>query len=117
MNNIENRTLFFGDNLDILKEKISDESVDLIYLDPPFNSNRAYNILHKNSGEESPSQIEAFNDTWNWNTVGVEENFKNLCENKENIKISDLMIGLEKVIGKKWNTSISFNDDNKTYRT
>ena len=100
MNNIENRTLFFGDNLDILKEKISDESVDLIYLDPPFNSNRAYNILHKNSGEESPSQIEAFNDTWNWNTVGVEENFKNLCENKENIKISDLMIGLEKVIGR-----------------
>jgi len=100
MNNVENRTLFFGDNLDILKEKIPSESVDLIYLDPPFNSNRAYNILHKNNGEDSPSQIEAFNDTWNWNTIGVQENFNRLVENKENIKISDLMIGLEKVIGK-----------------
>lgn len=60
--------LFYGDNLDILRDFIGDESVDLIYLDPPFNSNRNYNVLFKEkSGEESPSQIEAFTDTWVWN--------------------------------------------------
>lgn len=63
-----NNQLFYGDNLDILREHIADESVDLIYLDPPFNSNRSYNVLFKEkSGEESPSQIEAFQDTWVWN--------------------------------------------------
>ncbi len=60
--------LFYGDNLDILRDHIADESVDLIYLDPTFNSNRNYNVLFKEkSGEESPSQIEAFTDTWVWN--------------------------------------------------
>ena len=60
--------LFYGDNLDILRDHIADESVDLIYLDPPFNSNRNYNVLFKEkSGEESSSQIQAFTDTWEWN--------------------------------------------------
>ena len=44
---LQNRTLFFGDNLEILRDKIPDESFDLIYLDPPFNSNRDYNVLFK----------------------------------------------------------------------
>ena len=57
-------TLYYGDNLNILREYIKDESVDLIYLDPPFNSNRNYNVLFKNeSGTESESQITAFVDT------------------------------------------------------
>ncbi len=60
-------TLYYGDNLDILREYIKDESVDLIYLDPPFNSNRNYNVLFKNeSGVEAESQITAFEDTWHW---------------------------------------------------
>jgi site-specific DNA-methyltransferase (adenine-specific) len=60
-------TLFYGDNLDILRHSIKDESVDLIYLDPPFNSARNYNVLFKEkSGEASPAQIEAFTDTWAW---------------------------------------------------
>lgn len=60
-------TLFHGDNLDILRDFISDESVDLIYLDPPFNSNRDYNVLFKEkSGVASPAQMEAFTDTWTW---------------------------------------------------
>ena len=60
--------LFYGDNLALLRESIADESVDLIYLDPPFNSNATYNILFKAlSGEKSPAQIEAFDDTWHWN--------------------------------------------------
>lgn len=59
--------LFYGDNLDILRDHIADESIDLIYLDPPFNSNRNYNVLFKEkSGQESASQIEAFEDTWKW---------------------------------------------------
>ena len=52
---ITQNTLFYGDNLDILREYLDAESVDLIYLDPPFNSNRSYNVLFKNeSGEEAP---------------------------------------------------------------
>ena len=58
--------LYFGDNLDILREMDTD-SVDLIYLDPPFNSNATYNVLFREqSGEESAAQIIAFDDTWHW---------------------------------------------------
>ena len=60
-------TLYYGDNLDILRQHVPDESVDLVYLDPPFNSNASYNVLFKErSGEESPAQIRAFTDTWEW---------------------------------------------------
>ena len=59
--------LYFGDNLDILRENAADESVDLIYLDPPFNSNATYNVLFRErTGEDSAAQITAFDDTWNW---------------------------------------------------
>ena len=64
---ITDNTLFYGDNLPILREYIPDESIDLIYLDPPFNSNRTYNVLFKREGgEESEAQIAAFDDTWHW---------------------------------------------------
>jgi adenine specific DNA methylase Mod len=57
--------LYLGDNLDILRNYVSDESVDLIYLDPPFNSNATYNVLfQEKSGEKSAAQITAFEDTW-----------------------------------------------------
>jgi len=60
--------LYYGDNLAVLRERIHDESVDLIYLDPPFNSAASYNLLFKApSGEGSAAQIEAFEDTWHWN--------------------------------------------------
>lgn len=63
-------TLFYGDNLAILRDHIADESVDLIYLDPPFNSNANYNVLFRApGGEQSQSQIEAFEDTWHWNVT------------------------------------------------
>ncbi|HET9180306.1 MAG TPA: modification methylase [Terriglobia bacterium] len=59
--------LYFGDNLGILREHVAKESVDLIYLDPPFNSSATYNVLFKEkSGEESAAQITAFEDTWQW---------------------------------------------------
>ena len=58
-------TLYYGDNLNILRRYVKDETVDLVYLDPPFNSNRNYNVLFKDeSGVEADSQITAFEDTW-----------------------------------------------------
>ena len=62
--------LYYGDNLEVLREHIRAESVDLIYLDPPFNSNATYNVLFRGpSGDASQAQIEAFEDTWHWNNV------------------------------------------------
>ncbi len=59
--------LFYGDNLDVLRAHIADESVDLIYLDPPFNSSRSYNVLFRShEGDDSAAQIHAFDDTWTW---------------------------------------------------
>ena|SRR5436309_13116254 len=56
---------YFGDNLGILRKSVAEESVDLICLDPPFNSNASYNVLFKEkSGEQSAAQITAFEDTW-----------------------------------------------------
>jgi len=66
-------TLFYGDNLVILRDYIQDETIDLIYLDPPFNSSRTYNVLFKyESGEDSEAQIAAFEDTWRWNASAQE---------------------------------------------
>ena len=59
--------LYYGDNLDILGRYIKDESIDLIYLDPPFKSNQNYNVLFKErNGTKSSAQIKAFEDTWHW---------------------------------------------------
>src|SRR5579863_4133262 len=59
--------LYYGDNLDVLRESIATESVDLVYLDPPFNSQANYNLLFKGpSGKGADAQIEAFEDTWHW---------------------------------------------------
>ncbi len=69
-------TLYYGDNLQVLREHIPDESVDLVYLDPPFNSNASYNVLFREkSGEDSPAQIKAFTDTWEW-TQETERTFE-----------------------------------------
>jgi site-specific DNA-methyltransferase (adenine-specific) len=60
--------LHYGDNLTVLRDSIASDSVDLIYLDPPFNSNAGYNVLFKApDGQRSAAQIEAFDDTWHWN--------------------------------------------------
>jgi site-specific DNA-methyltransferase (adenine-specific) len=75
---ITENTLFYGDNLIILREHIPSESVDLIYLDPPFNSSRNYNVLFKDEkGVDSESQITAFEDTWHWN-LAAEQTYTEL---------------------------------------
>ena len=59
--------LYYGDNLDILRRYIKDETIDLIYLDPPFNSNATYNVLFgEQDGTQAAAQIKAFDDTWHW---------------------------------------------------
>src|ERR1039458_9029099 len=60
--------LYYGDNLEVLRQSIKAETVDLVYLDPPFNSQANYNVLFKApTGQKSEAQIEAFEDTWHWN--------------------------------------------------
>lgn len=64
---MDTNQLYYGDNLDILRTHIPDESVDLIYIDPPFNSNQAYNVIFSEAdGSSSQAQIQAFEDTWRW---------------------------------------------------
>src|SRR5208337_3893473 len=65
--------LYFGDNLDVLRRHIPTEGIDLIYLDPPFNSSATYNILFaEKNGEQSAAQITAFEDTWQWGKEAAE---------------------------------------------
>lgn len=72
--------LYYGDNLKVLRDYIKDESVDLVYLDPPFNSRADYNVLFKeHDGTQAASQIQAFEDTWEWN-VDAERAFEEIVE-------------------------------------
>ncbi|MGC1376965.1 MAG: DNA methyltransferase [Anaerolineales bacterium] len=90
-------TLFYGDNLPILREHISDESVDLVYLDPPFNSQRVYNVsLRDETGQEAQAQIEAFKDFWRW-----EETAQAFDELRETAPASvvTLMAALREIVG------------------
>ena len=66
--------LYYGDNLRIMPEYLADESVDLIYLDPPFNSKATYNVLSREkNGSDSSAQITAFDDTWHWDAATAAE--------------------------------------------
>ncbi len=90
-------TLYFGDNLHILREHIPAESVDLIYLDPPFNSKRDYNVyLSTPKGHQSDAQITAFEDTWHWGEQ-AEAEFEDL-RRQPNTDVTDLMIALRKFL-------------------
>jgi site-specific DNA-methyltransferase (adenine-specific) len=62
--------LYYGDNLDILRRKVANSTVDLVYLDPPFNSKADYNVLFaEHDGSRSAAQIKAFEDTWHWHAA------------------------------------------------
>jgi site-specific DNA-methyltransferase (adenine-specific) len=58
--------LYYGDNLEVLRNKIRDETIDLCYIDPPFNSKRNYFQIYNNIGKEDLAQAHAFVDTWEW---------------------------------------------------
>lgn len=94
--------LFYGDNLEVLQKHIKDETVDLCYIDPPFNSKRNYNQIYNNVGKEDVAQAQAFVDTWTWNNI-ASEGFEDIMGNKNDVftrQSQQLIIGLEKVLGK-----------------
>lgn len=89
--------LYFGDNLTVLREHVEDESVDLVYLDPPFNSAATYNVLFKEtSGKESAAQITAFEDTWHW---GIEAEAAYHDVVTQGGKLADLLQALRAFLG------------------
>ncbi len=91
-------TLYYGDNLKVLREHIADESVDLIYLDPPFNSNRSYNVLFKDeSGASSDAQITAFDDAWHWGET-AERTYQDLIEHAP-LNVANMIGALRQFIG------------------
>ncbi len=95
-------TLYYGDNLGVLRESIKDESADLIYLDPPFNSKRDYNLLFKSpKGHVSDASITAFEDTWHWATEHdsqAEREFSELLH-QPNTDVAELMKALRSFLG------------------
>ena len=98
MPELKTNVLYYGDNLDILRHHIPDESVDLIYLDPPFNSQADYNVLFREkSGEQSAAQIKAFGDTWHWDNA-AEETFKEIVETCPD-KVATMVSALRRGIG------------------
>lgn len=92
-------TLFYGDNLDILRRDIATESVDLIYLDPPFNSNRSYNVLFKSrTGDDAQAQVEAFDDTWTWSQQ-AEALYTSMIQGGAPAKVADALEAMRRLLG------------------
>jgi len=91
--------LYYGDNLEILRKYIPDESVDLIYLDPPFNSQRAYNVIfHDQTGKEPASQIQAFEDTWTWRG-DTQDAFDQIMAGNYPAELKDMMKAFKEFMG------------------
>jgi len=101
MNKKENK-LYYGDNLDVLRKYIKDETIDLCYIDPPFNSKRNYNQIYNNIGKEDKAQAQAFVDTWTWDDEAI-KGYSEITNNAGGVKFTkqciDLIIGLKKVLG------------------
>ena len=94
--------LYYGDNLEVLRKYVKDESVDLCYIDPPFNSKRNYNQIYNNVGKEDAAQAQAFIDTWVWDDLAI-KGFEEIVENQRGIFTSEttnLIIGLQTVLKK-----------------
>jgi DNA modification methylase len=99
----EKNRLYYGDNLDVLRNKIGNESVDLCYIDPPFNSKRNYFQIYNNQGGEDRAQAQAFVDTWEWGDEAVEgidwiTDIAQLNSGKLTEQTVELIKGLEKVL-------------------
>ena len=94
----DKNTLYYGDNLDVLRRHVKDESVDLIYLDPPFNSNQTYNVLfQERDGSDAAGQIQAFTDTWRWDQ-GSEAAYQEVVEAGAS-KVSQAVQALRQLLG------------------
>jgi DNA modification methylase len=94
--------LYYGDNIEILRKYIKDETIDLCYIDPPFNSKRNYNQIYNNLGKEDKAQAQAFVDTWTWDTI-AEQGFSEIVSNHNGVftkQSIELIIALEKILQK-----------------
>lgn len=94
------KTLYYGDNLDVLRRYVPDDSVDLCYIDPPFNSKRTYNQIYNNVGSDDRAQAQAFTDTWTWDTQAI-EGYQQIIANDEGrypAQMVDLVAGLHRVL-------------------
>src|SRR5690349_8697982 len=91
--------LYYGDNLDILRRYIKDESVELIHLDPPFNSSQDYNVLYaEQDGTRAAAQIRAYSDTWSWNQIASRAYF-DFVTGSGNPHLSNTMQAFRMVLG------------------
>jgi DNA modification methylase len=94
--------LYYGDNLEVLRKYIKDETIDLCYIDPPFNSKRNYNQIYNRIGKEDRAQAQAFIDTWTWDEM-AEKGYAEIIENYNGsftAQIISLIAGLKNVLGK-----------------
>lgn len=97
MSSMQTNTLFYGDNLEVLRKDFPDNCVDLIYLDPPFNSQRNYNMIYRErSGEYSKAQVDAFNDLWSWNTIKPEVMLRHI---RQEHQVGKLLSNLADALG------------------
>jgi site-specific DNA-methyltransferase (adenine-specific) len=92
--------LFYGDNLEVLQNHIGEETVDLCYVDPPFNSKRNYNQIYNNVGKDDIAQTQAFVDTWEWGESAELQLDMLRKDPKYTRRLVDTIFGLEKVLGK-----------------
>ena len=92
--------LYYGDNLDVMQRYIKDETIDLCYIDPPFNSKRNYNQIYNNIGNEDRAQAQAFVDTWVWDDIATEglETILGNAEGRYAARTIDLIRGLRPVL-------------------
>src|SRR5438132_3841116 len=100
MKPITENTLFYGDNLEVLRKYIKDETVDLCYIDPPFNSKRNYNQIYNNIGGEDRAQAQAFTDTWTWDDLAIKGRDEILAnaEGRFQPRLVELIKGLQSVL-------------------
>ena len=92
-------TLYYGDNLEIFRKYIKDESIDLIYLDPPFNSKANYNVLFKDKSGESKAQVQAFTDFWQWDEESAKTYDYLVTNTNIPAKVSNLISALHSFLG------------------
>jgi adenine specific DNA methylase Mod len=93
--------LYYGDNLEVLRERIADQSVDLVYLDPPFNSNRSYNVIfarHAGDASGAAAQIQAFDDTWHWTPV-TDQQYQQYVAGELPMQVADALTAFRTLLG------------------
>src|SRR5947199_10720648 len=92
--------LYYGDNLDVLRRKVATGTVDLCYIDPPFNSKRNYNQIYTNVGREDSAQAQAFVDTWTWDDLSIKgrDEILSNAEGRFQPRLVELIKGLHGVL-------------------